>query len=443
MTPPRRPDLGNARRVVFTNGVFDLFHQGHAELLRKASEQGDYLLVGVTSDESNREKRPSREDWLTRSSNVLKSPYTDAVIETPWSRQLTEDFYREYQINLHVHGDEESDFGPARALGIFRALGRTANISTSMIIAILDSASRLTLEGGDLNDVYRVDIKNQGYVVKRGNRQMAKNFNFNVPALRVRDEYDASVAFRAALDHPTFIAEPVWTDSTDTVIFKAVPFVERTLAEELSRGNVSQKLLVEVVSALGTMHKKTEGNLNLQKRFSHARGFREIKLGVQCLKASDRPKTIQGIQSLIEQSEEAQHVLLHGDFAPKNILVSGNLFTFIDFEESGFWDPALDLGYFFAHLVISAAITQGKSLNESLVSCLIGLLERYSDSSGQHDRQFESRVVKYVGVFVLSRLDSPASDKKIPNFMKAKLRMKGTALLENEFKIKNLDEFFH
>lgn len=40
------------RRIVFTNGVFDILHRGHITLLNLASEQGDYLIVGVNSDAS-------------------------------------------------------------------------------------------------------------------------------------------------------------------------------------------------------------------------------------------------------------------------------------------------------------------------------------------------------------------------------------------------------
>ncbi len=40
------------RRVVFTNGVFDLLHRGHVEYLQKARELGDLLVIGLNSDSS-------------------------------------------------------------------------------------------------------------------------------------------------------------------------------------------------------------------------------------------------------------------------------------------------------------------------------------------------------------------------------------------------------
>lgn len=42
------------RRVVFTNGCFDVFHYGHLHILREASTLGDCLVVGINSDDSVR-----------------------------------------------------------------------------------------------------------------------------------------------------------------------------------------------------------------------------------------------------------------------------------------------------------------------------------------------------------------------------------------------------
>ena len=40
--------------VVFTNGCFDIIHMGHVKLLQRAKEEGDYLIVGLNSDDSVR-----------------------------------------------------------------------------------------------------------------------------------------------------------------------------------------------------------------------------------------------------------------------------------------------------------------------------------------------------------------------------------------------------
>jgi rfaE bifunctional protein nucleotidyltransferase chain/domain len=40
------------KKVIFTNGCFDILHRGHLEYLARASEFGDYLIVGLNSDQS-------------------------------------------------------------------------------------------------------------------------------------------------------------------------------------------------------------------------------------------------------------------------------------------------------------------------------------------------------------------------------------------------------
>ncbi len=48
-------------KMVFTNGCFDLIHRGHIEYLREASRLGDFLVIGLNSDESvKRIKGPNR-----------------------------------------------------------------------------------------------------------------------------------------------------------------------------------------------------------------------------------------------------------------------------------------------------------------------------------------------------------------------------------------------
>ncbi len=47
-------DKKQGRKIVFTNGCFDLIHRGHVDYLNKAKELGDILVVGLNSDESIR-----------------------------------------------------------------------------------------------------------------------------------------------------------------------------------------------------------------------------------------------------------------------------------------------------------------------------------------------------------------------------------------------------
>lgn len=58
------------RRIVFTNGVFDLIHPGHVRYLRAAREMGDLLVVGVNSDDSVRRLKGPRRPILSETERV-------------------------------------------------------------------------------------------------------------------------------------------------------------------------------------------------------------------------------------------------------------------------------------------------------------------------------------------------------------------------------------
>lgn len=54
MTLSQALELRNGKKLVFTNGVFDILHAGHVQYLERARQLGDLLIVGINSDESTR-----------------------------------------------------------------------------------------------------------------------------------------------------------------------------------------------------------------------------------------------------------------------------------------------------------------------------------------------------------------------------------------------------
>ncbi|CAI9099140.1 OLC1v1035917C1 [Oldenlandia corymbosa var. corymbosa] len=79
---------GPNSRVVYIDGAFDLFHAGHVEILKTARQQGDFLLVGIYSDQTVSELRGAQFPLMNlheRSLSVLACRYVDEVIMgAPW-----------------------------------------------------------------------------------------------------------------------------------------------------------------------------------------------------------------------------------------------------------------------------------------------------------------------------------------------------------------------
>ncbi len=121
---------------VITYGTFDLLHYGHINLLKRAKELGDYLIVCLSTDEFNQrcKKKKSYFTYEQRKALVESIRYVDLVIpEENWEQKRTD--VRDYQIDTFVIGDDwEGKFDFLKEEGVEVVyLPRTPEISTTQI----------------------------------------------------------------------------------------------------------------------------------------------------------------------------------------------------------------------------------------------------------------------------------------------------------------------
>ena len=120
---------------VITYGTFDLLHYGHINLLRRAKELGDYLIVALSTDEFNLEKGKKSYFSFEKRKQLLESiRYVDLVIpETSWDQKIND--VHEFRVNTFVMGDDwlgKFDFLDNEGVEVVY-LPRTPEISTSQI----------------------------------------------------------------------------------------------------------------------------------------------------------------------------------------------------------------------------------------------------------------------------------------------------------------------
>ncbi|CAJ2671078.1 ethanolamine-phosphate cytidylyltransferase-like [Trifolium pratense] len=137
---------GPDARIVYIDGAFDLFHAGHVEILRLARDRGDFLLVGIHTDQTVSATRGLHRPIMSlheRSLSVLACRYVDEVIiGAPW--EVSKDMITTFNISLVVHGTtaENTDFQKEQSnpyavpisLGIFQILDSPLDITTTTII---------------------------------------------------------------------------------------------------------------------------------------------------------------------------------------------------------------------------------------------------------------------------------------------------------------------
>lgn len=121
-------------RKVITYGTFDLLHYGHINLLKKAKELGDYLIVGLSTNKFNEIKGKKCYFPYEERKKLLEAiRYVDLVIpEENWEQKVKD--IKEFKVDVFVMGNDwkgKFDFLKKYCEAVY--LSRTPEISTTKI----------------------------------------------------------------------------------------------------------------------------------------------------------------------------------------------------------------------------------------------------------------------------------------------------------------------
>jgi rfaE bifunctional protein nucleotidyltransferase chain/domain len=135
----------SGRKVVFTNGCFDILHPGHVHILRAARALGDVLIVGVNTDDSVRRlKGSSRPVNCLSSRLVLLSEMRSVDLVVPFKEDTPRQLIEEVRPDVLVKGGDYTVDSVVGAEFVISCGGRVEIVplfnefSTSSIIRILE-----------------------------------------------------------------------------------------------------------------------------------------------------------------------------------------------------------------------------------------------------------------------------------------------------------------
>lgn len=136
-------------RRVITYGTFDLFHEGHFNLLKRAKNLGDYLIVGVTTEnyDFNRGKLNVQESLMKRIENVKNSGFADEIIIEEYEGQKINDILK-YNVDIFAIGsDWKGKFDYINEYCEVIYLDRTKGVSSTELRALNNKIIRLGIIG--------------------------------------------------------------------------------------------------------------------------------------------------------------------------------------------------------------------------------------------------------------------------------------------------------
>jgi glycerol-3-phosphate cytidylyltransferase len=121
-------------KKVLTYGTYDLLHDGHIHLLRRARELGDYLVVGLSTNEFNTLKHKEAIMTFDQRRLLLESlKYVDEVIpEETWEQKISD--IQKHNISIFVMGNDwEGEFDFLKDYCEVIYLPRTPDVSTTQL----------------------------------------------------------------------------------------------------------------------------------------------------------------------------------------------------------------------------------------------------------------------------------------------------------------------
>jgi len=140
--------------VVYIDGTFDMFHVGHAQILQKAKELGNYLIVGLYDDQTVNQSKGGNYPIMNlqeRVLGVLSCRYVDEVVIGA-NKVVSKEFIETFRINLvivgminHTKEDEEKYYKDPIEMKIFRQIPSPSSLTTYEIVQRI-IANRLNYE---------------------------------------------------------------------------------------------------------------------------------------------------------------------------------------------------------------------------------------------------------------------------------------------------------
>ncbi len=261
------------------------------------------------------------------------------------------------------------------------------------------------LTGGVSSEIFRVDDGEDAFVVKR-----------SLARLRVDDEWIADINRNRY--------EQMYIKYVSQFLPRAVPslrpgaddhgyFAMELLGPEfgswkqmLLRGEVRIEDAVLAATILGKIHAASAANTEVARQFDTTANFKQLRIEPYLLTTGSRHPELQPFFEIEAQRLASTRLcLVHGDFSPKNIMISPSRMVLLDCEVAWYGDPAFDVAFLLTHLLLKGLYHAPLQLG--LDEMCRAFWHRYVEEIGGaiDPRELERRTAPLLLMLLLARID--------------------------------------
>jgi aminoglycoside phosphotransferase (APT) family kinase protein len=173
----------------------------------------------------------------------------------------------------------------------------------------------------------------------------------------------------------------------------------------LMDGRIDSRDASEVGRVVATLHNASALRPDLAQKFDTLDIFSALRLHPYFLATAERhPQLSSRLHAIVEQTAKRSIALVHGDVSPKNILIGPSGPVILDAECAWYGDPAFDLAFCLAHLLLKTLAHPGRAA--AYLSCFDALSASYLNLIDFERRdRLESRAVELLPALLLARID--------------------------------------
>ena len=284
-----------------------------------------------------------------------------------------------------------------------------ALIAASLLdLGLLKAGENIAMEpltGGVSSDIWKVDLPTGSVCVKRALPQLRVKQLWEAPVKR--NEYEVAYLREAARIADGSVPNVLAHDAKAGLFVMDYldPQSHPVWKTQLRDGVANVETARQVGAQMARIHRATANDAVLRERFATDDIFYPIRLEPY-LDATARVHTdlAPRLRQLIQITLNTKLCLVHGDIAPKNILVGANGPIFLDCECAWFGDPAFDLAFCLNHLLLKCLWTP--AARGGFLACFTELTESYFGyGTAESQHELERRTAHLLPGLFLARVD--------------------------------------
>ena len=219
-----------------------------------------------------------------------------------------------------------------------------------------ESLAMELLKGGVSNKTIVLKRENKDdWVIKQGLKKLRVEKEWLCDPRRLKVEYLAMKWLSNVLKEGVIPKPLLWDEINFILGMEAVPKPHENLKSLLLNGEFELELLSQMGSNLATIHIAGRNSNTAKSIFENRSFFKALRIEAYYLSAANEfKKASRFFNQLVQESMAIRETVVHGDYSPKNMLVTKGKLVLLDHEVTHFGDPAFDVGFALCHLLSKA-----------------------------------------------------------------------------------------